>query len=88
MSELHYLTLELCRMAKRYQTKALGLNTALTVLLQRKEVPTKSQMQQATADGETFARSQANPEFDELEKALLDGSDFLPFLRAYLDKHK
>jgi len=91
MEQLHYLTLELLRMAKRYQTKTLGQNTALTVLLQippGSSAPNRAQIEQAIAEGERVARSISDPEYDELERALLDGSDFQRALRTYLDKHK
>jgi hypothetical protein len=91
MDELSYLTLQLVRVCKSYQRKSLGLNTALAALLH--ETPdvraalTENRMRDMLTVADEGATVIVDNEFAELEKALLDGTDFRSALRAYLDKN-
>ena len=90
-SEIGYLILEMARINRRLWVKSASYSTALGAVLEWHEhgnSPTKAQVQQAIADGEKAANASIDPEFAQLEQALLDGSDVGRALRAYIDKHK
>jgi hypothetical protein len=94
MEEYHYLVLELLRVCRRHQVDAMSENTALTALLRLRpkledgSILTADRLAVQTEEARAQANQIAYEEYAQLEAALLDGSDFRPALRKFLDKLK
>lgn len=91
MDELSYLILQMARINRRLWVKSASYSTALGAILAWHEhgnSPSRKQVEQAITDGEKAANETIDPEFEKLEQALLDGTEFRSALRTYLEKHK
>ena len=91
MDRLSYMTLQLVRLCKMYQRKAMARDTVLGALLD--EIPdaraalTQNRVNEMINLADAGASQIVDREFAELEAALLDGTDFLPPLERYLDNN-
>jgi hypothetical protein len=91
MDQQSYLTLQLVRICKRYQRKAMARDTVIGKLLddtpEMRAALTQKQAIEMIAAADDGAALIVDQEFAELEQALLGGIDFLPALQQYLDKN-
>jgi len=91
MDRLSYMTLQLVRMCKMYQRKAMARDTVLGALLsdtpETRAALTQSRATEMINLADAGASQIVDHEFAELEAALLDGTDFLPPLERYFDKN-
>ena len=89
MDQQSYLTLQLVRICKRYQRKAMARDTVIGELLddtpEMRAALTQKRATEMIAAADDGAAPIVDQEFAELEQALLDGIDFLPALQEYLD---
>ena len=92
MTEEHYIFLQLLHWMKQFQIAALGLNTALSTILQLppddKKKITKATMDDLVAKAKETAKQQVDSQTHESETALKAGSDFLPALRKLLESRQ
>jgi len=90
-SDAHYQLLRLIRVLSHYQSKCLAQNTALAVVGNEKPENRKeyslARLQDTVDIAQLTANQTVRQELSELEQALADGTDFLPALKAYLDRH-
>ncbi len=91
MDRLSYMTLQLVRLCKMYQRKAMARDTVLGALLsdapEVRAALTQGRANEMINLADAGASQIVDREFAELETALLDGTDFLPALEQYLDKN-
>jgi hypothetical protein len=91
MDRFSYLTLQLVRLCKMYQRKAMARDTVLGALLndapEGRAALTQKQAVEMIALADASAGEIVDREFAELEEALLDGADFVPALEQYLDRN-
>jgi hypothetical protein len=91
MDQLSYLTLQLVRICKRYQRKAMARDTVISALLddapEVRAALTQTRAVEMLTSADDAASQIVDHEFSELEQALLEGADFRPALRAYLDEN-
>lgn len=91
MDRLSYLTLQLVRVCKMYQRKAMARDTVLGALLS--DAPevlatlTQNRITEMINLADAGASQIVDREFAELEAVLLDSTDFQPALERYLDRN-
>ena len=89
MDQVSYLTLQLVRICKRYQRKAMARDTVIGTLLddtpEARAALTEERTREMLTSADDAASLIVDHEFSELEQALLDNGDFRPALQAYLD---
>ena len=89
MDQVSYLTLQLVRICKRYQRKAMARDTVIGALLddtpEGRAALTEERAREMLTSADDAASLIVDHEFSELEQALLESTDFRPALQAYLD---
>ena len=91
MDRLSYLTLQLVRVCKMYQRKAMARDTVLGALLsdapEDRAALTQNRITEMINLADAGASQIVDREFAELEAVLLDSTDFLSALERYLDRN-
>jgi len=91
MDRQSYLTLQLVRLCKMYQRKAMARDSVLGTLLsdgpEIRAALTQPRVNELINLADAGASEIVDREFAELEGALLNGADFLPALQQYLDSN-
>jgi hypothetical protein len=91
LSDTRYQLRRLIRVLSTFQAKCIAQKRALTVIGQKTpEVRarlTASRIQDLVQKGQAEADKVVQEELNELEQALLNGTDFLPAPKTYLTKH-
>ncbi len=91
MDELSQLTTQLVRLCKAHLRKSLALGSVIAAIMRdnsqgRAALP-QSRIQEMISGADQSASQIVSNEFARLEQALLDGAEFLPALREYLDRN-
>ena len=89
--DLHVVALQLVRACKTHHRKSLALNTVLAQIM-REDPETRARLtlkrvQEMMSGADHSASQIVNNEFQRLEQAFLDGTDFASILQEYLDRN-
>jgi hypothetical protein len=91
MDKLAYQILQLVRICKRHQRKAMARDAVLGALVDDapdvRAALTQNRTTEMLNQEDDAACRIVDHEFAELEAALLDGTDFLPALERFLEKN-
>jgi len=89
--DLQVVALQLVRVCKTHHRKSLALNTVLAQIMRENPETrarlTPKQVQEMMSGADHSASQIVNNEFQRLEQAFVDGTDFASILQEYLDRN-